>query len=205
MKAMLKETFLKLMGAYTQDTAYAENCWQELEMAYTQSSRYYHNLKHLLHMIQGLEEMEDSVSNHDCLLFAIFYHDAVYNVKRQDNEVKSADLMENHLRKTSFDDIPVCRQLIEATKLHESANDDMRILMDLDLAILGQEAEVYETYSKNIRKEYKMYPGFMYRKGRKKVLQHFLEKDQIFMTDHYLENYEQQARENLNRELQSLS
>ncbi|MBX2827193.1 MAG: hypothetical protein KTR22_03485 [Flavobacteriaceae bacterium] len=206
MNETLKEKFLNLMGAYTQDGTYALSCWMELESLYTQASRHYHNLNHLKHMIRGLEEIGGEKSmNTDALLFAIFYHDAIYNVKRQDNELKSADLMEKHLGETSFEGIAFCRQLIEGTKLHESSNDDMDIMMDLDLAILGQKAELYDTYCRNIRKEYGMYPGFMYRKGRKKVLKHFLEKDRIFRTDHFIENYEQRARENLNRELQSLS
>ncbi|GAB5398717.1 MAG: hypothetical protein Aureis2KO_03020 [Aureisphaera sp.] len=201
----LKQRFYELMARYTEDVSYVQDCWQELETLYSQPSRHYHNLNHVNHMINGLETFKDKVVHWDTLLFAIFYHDAVYHVKRQDNEIKSADLMEEHLGRTSFSKISMCRQLIEATKRHESYDDDMRVLMDLDLAILGQDSDDYNRYAKNIRKEYSVYPGFLYRKGRRKVLKHFLEKDRIFKTDHYSKTLEGKARENLNRELQTLS
>lgn len=66
--------------------------------------------------------------------------------------------------------------MILATKKHELLNDsaDLKLFLDFDLSILGTSAEVYQRYSQAIRKEYSWGPYFLYRKGRKKILENFL-------------------------------
>ena len=95
---------------------------------------------------------------------------------------------------------------IEATKKHKLTDDsDTNFLLDLDLSILGSSSNQYKRYRENIKKEYYMYPGFMYRKGRKKVLEHFLNLDSIFKTEFFKKEYEKRARKNLKLELKELS
>ncbi|MFD2921463.1 hypothetical protein ACFS6H_17175 [Terrimonas rubra] len=94
-----------------------------------------------------------------------------------------------------------CAAQILATKAHQASTDpDTNYFTDADLSILGQPWEVYETYYKNVRKEYAMYPDFLYNPGRKKVLQHFLSMDRIFKTNHFFGLLEAPARANLQRE-----
>lgn len=45
----------------------------------------------------------------------------------------------------------------------------------------------------------------MYNRGRKKALKHFLEMDRIFKTDYFFQKYENQARINLQKELEILT
>ena len=68
-----------------------------------------------------------------------------------------------------------------------------------------QEQVLYDTYCQQVRKEYSIYPDFLYKPGRKKVLEHFLNMERIFKTTYFFDLYEAQARENLRRELSSLS
>jgi len=77
-------------------------------------------------------------------------------------------------------------------------------ILDADLAILGKDWKDYENYIHQIRKEYSIYPDFLYNPGRKKVLIHFLEFDEIFKTNHFKEKYENIARENIQREISML-
>lgn len=81
---------------------------------------------------------------------------------------------------------------------------DTNFLLDIDLSILGKSPEVYKKYTEDIRKEYKIYPDFMYGKGRTKVLKSILELEAIFKTDFFKKAYEKQARENLTAELSQL-
>jgi predicted metal-dependent HD superfamily phosphohydrolase len=140
-------------------------------------------------------------------MFSIFYHDIVYSPRRRDNEGKSADIASDRLAKLGVptDKILKCRQQILATKDHRGqAKNDTDHLVDFDLAILGDTPEKYWEYAKKIRKEYWVYPNFLYKKGRKKVLRHFLGMETIFKTPEFYENLEQRARENLKSELQEL-
>ncbi|MNX82674.1 hypothetical protein D3C86_1144100 [compost metagenome] len=102
------------------------------------------------------------------------------------------------------DKIQKCKRQILTTKLHAVADPDTNLFTDADLSILGKSWEAYATYYQQIRKEYSIYPDFMYTNGRKKALQHFLDMEYIFKTSHFQNKYESQARRNLEKELQIL-
>ena len=76
--------------------------------------------------------------------------------------------------------------------------------LDADISVLGWDWERYEQYSRWIRKEYAVVPAILYRSGRKKVLQHFLNKPFLFQTKYYQSRLEEQARANLKQELSLL-
>lgn len=155
-------------------------------------------------MIIELVEVKDKISDYDSILFSIFYHDIIYNATSKDNEEKSAELAKTRLEKLNISNEKTARiyYRILATKSHKKSEDsDTNFLHDADLAILGQDWEIYENYTKQIRKEYSIYPDFLYNPGRKKVLTHFLEFEEIFKTDYFKEKYEDKARENIQREL----
>ena len=113
----------------------------------------------------------------------------------------------NRLRELGLPEekIEQCKIQIKATSSHETSDDsDINYLLDFDLSILGAPAKTYQEYTIQIRKEYSIYPNFLYRKGRKKVVRHFLGMPQIFKTSEFISEYEPQARENLKRELEQL-
>ena len=101
-----------------------------------------------------------------------------------------------------------CYNLIIATKTHLLPNDlnsfDFQFLLDIDLSILASERNDYIEYTTQIRKEYNMYPNFLYKKGRKKVLKHFLEMKQIYKTELFQNLWEEKAKENISYELSLL-
>ncbi|WP_396596433.1 hypothetical protein [Dokdonia sp. R86516] len=203
---MLKEKFLNLIEKFSDNNNYNLECWNEIEKCYSSKSRHYHNLEHLENMISDLEHVESQVNNINALLFSIYYHDIVYKANQSDNEHKSALVFKERISATSFNHIEECVVQIEATKEHQlSSDNDINILLDLDLSILGKSENEYSKYSQNIRKEYKIYPDFMYRKGRKKVLNHMLELDSIFKTSFFKDKYEIQAISNLRSELDILN
>ena len=203
---MIKEKFLNLIREYSENKDYNLECWNEIERNYSSKSRHYHNLEHLENMLSELNKIQSEVKDLDCLLFAIYYHDIIYKPTKSNNEHKSALLFENRIAKTSFDKLNECMLQIEATKEHKISDDyDTNILLDLDLSVLGKNLQEYKKYSERIRKEYQIYPDFMYRKGRKKVLKNILESDFIYKTDYYRQLYEKQAKENLKFELKQLS
>lgn len=80
----------------------------------------------------------------------------------------------------------------------------IQLFLDLDVSILAAPDEDYNTYAKQIRKEYSSFSWEEYRKGRMEVMTAFLQRERIFLTDHFNATYEQQARSNIQRELKSL-
>ncbi len=204
-KQDLEANFHSLLGNYSSDLNFITTNLTHLITAYSEKSRYYHNLEHITSMLSELEEVISDVSSPDTVLFSIYYHDIIYDPKRKDNEYQSACLCRKVLDATDFKESAVCFQQIIATKDHLLSTDsDTNILLDIDLSILGKEKRIYTEYSSQIRKEYAMYPDFLYKPGRKKALLHLLQSDFIYKTDYFRNKYEDQARKNLEDEIRSL-
>jgi predicted metal-dependent HD superfamily phosphohydrolase len=179
--------------------------WLDLEKAYSKKSRHYHNLTHLKEMIASFETYRDKLQNPNEVLFSIFYHDFVYFASKKDNELKSAEyalaiLPENiNLNKQLVFDA-IC-----ATQQHQqNVIEDINWLINFDLKILAKDWDDYKIYFEQIRKEYRIYPDFLYKPGRAKALKHFLENEFIFQTDEFRNLYEEKARANIEKEINIL-
>lgn len=204
---VLKDRFESLCLNFSENKILVEKFWTEIENNYSTKSRYYHNLPHLENMFEEIEHVKDKIKNFNTISFSIFYHDVIYDATSKLNEEKSADVAKERLEilGVNNDDIQRIYEQILSTKSHQKSEDeDTNFLLDADLSILGKSSQVYVEYTKQIRKEYSIYLDFLYKPGRKKVLQHFLELESIYKTEFFKNKYETQARENIEFELKSL-
>ncbi len=178
--------------------------WDQLNKNYSSKNRHYHNWNHIEAMVEMWRIHKFQLENPVEVLVSILYHDAVYKVTRNDNELKSAALACAHLEHVSEMKLKLIYNLIMSTAQHHATSEDEKRLIDFDLQILGSSWANYTTYMDNIRKEYSVYPDFIYKPGRVKVLNHFLGQEFIFKTKDFRSTYETQARANLTMELSSL-
>jgi predicted metal-dependent HD superfamily phosphohydrolase len=204
----LKSYWYSLVSDYTDDVV-VDHLWEEIETNYTHKQRHYHNFSHLYNMFRQLENFNNEIEDLDSLKFAIWYHDITYKSTKKDNEMQSALFAKKALNILKYDSFKIAkvRNLIISTKKHElilSENTDNAYLLDLDLSILGTDWNTYQKYIQNIRKEYNIYPNFMYNPGRKKVLKHFLDRETLYFTEKFRNKDEKQARRNLTKEINLL-
>lgn len=208
MKPLLLEyIWTDLCSRYTADDALVKSAYGQLVAAYGSEGRYYHTLTHIRNMISSAFTHEALIQDKDAFLFAIFFHDIVYDATAKDNEEKSARAAVDFLQKINFweEELVTVAQMILATKTHTPGDmPDTAMLLDIDLEVLGADAATYRTYSEQIRKEYAMYPDEVYNPGRKKVLEHFLEKPFIYATAAFREQLEIPARTNIENEIATL-
>ncbi|WP_119792236.1 HD domain-containing protein [Flavobacterium anhuiense] len=180
--------------------------WLDLEKAYSKKSRYYHNLTHLKEMVDSFEIYKDKLQKPDEILFSIFYHDFIYSASKKDNELKSAEYALSILSENSILNKQLVFDAICATQQHQqNAIEDINWLIDFDLKILAKDWEDYQIYFDQIRKEYRIYPDFLYKPGRAKALKHFLENNFIFQTNEFRNLYEEKARINIEKEISLLT
>jgi len=180
--------------------------WTDLEKAYSKKSRHYHNLTHLEEMIESFETYTDQLQNPNEILFSIYYHDFVYSSSKKDNELKSAEFALSILAKNAKLEKQLVFDAICATQLHaHNSVEDINWLIDFDLKILAKDWEDYKIYFEQIRKEYRIYPDFLYKPGRAKALKHFLENEFIFQTNEFRSLYEEKARTNIEKEISLLT
>ena len=195
------KTELTVLGT---DQSLTEQLLEEIRSNYSKADRYYHTLVHLDKLVNELLPVKDKIHDWQTLVFSIAYHDIIYNTRKQDNEEKSAELAFQRLTQLRLPakQIEKCSNQIKATKGHQLSSDsDTNYFTDADLAILGSDHESYKKYAAQIRKEYRFYPGFLYKPGRQKVLMHFLAMESIYKTDWFKEKYESRARHSLSDEL----
>ena len=76
---------------------------------------------------------------------------------------------------------------------------DARLIADIDLAILGADADEFDCYEAAIRREYAAVPPETFRAGRTAILRRFLNRRAIYSTDEFRSLYEARARTNLAR------
>ena len=201
---------IELGSKYSQDKIVLASLWKQLEKQYTQKNRYYHNLEHIGAMLKQSDECKNDLNHKDTIDFGIWFHDVIYKSTKKNNEEKSAEFAKETLKNFSIEEhkIEKVYNLILSTKKHQiiDSNDtDNAYMLDFDLSILGKSWKVYEQYIQQIRKEYKIYPDFLYKLGRKKVLKTFLDRKMVYFTEKYQTLYEEQARENLKKELKILN
>lgn len=176
-----------------------------LGVRYTQAHRAYHNLVHIENVLLRIDELQPPKEHELALALAAWFHDAVYQPDRDDNEERSAYAAFDAIEQVggSPELIAEVTRLIRITAGHDADEEDVAgsVLCDADLAILGSARERYIDYSKAIRQEYIHVPVDDYRVGRASALRSFLDRDHIYRTPYAREHWEAQARANLVSEL----
>lgn len=204
---MLTDTFLKLVGKYNPDTTLANDLWLEIFTKYADPKRHYHTISHLENILADLTPVQPLIADWETTLFAVYYHDLIYKATSNTNEEDSAKIAQLRLTEIGYPEekIKKCVALILATKRHEKHEDtDTNFFTDADLSILGKKQDEYQLYAEGVRKEFSIYPDFLYNPGRKKALQHFLTMETLYKTDYFIKKYEAQARINIANELDDL-
>jgi len=176
-----------------------------LTRLYGHSRRAYHNLNHLAELFALWRRDYHKLQKPEELALAIFYHDAIYKPWSSKNEEASADLAARQLRQGGIkrESIEMIYSYILCTRDHRPTleDEDLIWLLDADLSILGSSKESYQEYARQIRQEFRLYPDFLYRPGRKKVLMGLLERKNIYRSPHFYEDLEERARQNIKWEL----
>lgn len=100
-------------------------------------NRPWHNEKHVLGMLDALNDYQLNDQEKEDLQIAILFHDIVYDPKQNDNEEASIQLLYNNLKK-SFSQSRLDRiaKLIISTKEHNPKTRNEEIIVDLDMLIL---------------------------------------------------------------------
>lgn len=175
--------------------------------AFNEPHRKYHTEQHLAeclglfskHLGLAVEPAEVEV--------ALWFHDAIYNVKAIDNEAKSAEWAVHELQQAEVVPERIARVKDHILATRHSAlpqGQDPMLLVDIDLSILGADRARFEEYERRVREEYEWVPDFIFNRKRREVLAEFVSRNTIYNTPELRESLEGQARANLTYSLQQL-
>lgn len=174
----------------------------QLKAAYAEPQRHYHTLQHLGECLAAFDNVQAQAEHPHEVELALWFHDAIYDIKGHDNEQRSADWARDALREAGVAAASAQRvhDLVMATR-HTAvpSGRDEQLLVDIDLSILGAERMRFDEYEQQIRKEYAYVPGFLFRRKRREILKGFLDRPAIYSTPHFHDALEARARDNLRR------
>lgn len=175
-------------------------------------ARGYHGWSHPQALLKLFATLDDRLRDPLAVECAIVFHDAIYDPTRSDNEKQSAVIAARLLcRVVPSKTCSRVIRLIEATERHlvpdvlgEDDADDCRIFLDLDLSILGASDAEFDAYEAGVRHEYQHVPLEVFSLGRAAILERFLARDRLYMSEWGHEMFETRARANLARSLSAL-
>ena len=207
MSARQRAMWLSLTGRCRVSKSPARALCDQLGRAYAEPGRYYHTIRHIDDVLCTLYSLAELPSPAQEL--AVWFHDAVYDPRRTDNEERSAVWAVEALTRLGLS-MPLVERvgdLILLTKSHDAPPHDVEAhqFLDADLAVLGAAPDTYKTYADGIRREYAWIAEADYRRGRRAVLQRFLARPRIYATDSMYRLREAKARANLAAEIAALS
>ena len=168
--------------------------------AYAEPHRAYHDFAHIRACLRELDAISASATHPEEVEAALWFHDAIYDPARDDNEERSAEWAARTLREQEIEATIIRRvgEMVRATRHHSSPQTaDEALLLDIDLAILGADAARFRSYDAGIRQEYAWVPERDYRAARHRVLRGFLARSPIYQTEVMRARYEASARRNL--------
>lgn len=177
------------------------DAWLDRLLAsYAQPSRHYHTLQHLDECLTLFDQVAHLAERPGEAAIALWFHDAEYVPLARDNEARSATWACDALYTAGADQPTIARvhALVMATANHDAEADvDARLVIDIDLAILGAEPERFAQYEQQVRAEYASVPAVVYQRKRNEILSRFLARPVIYATPELRDRLEAQARTNL--------
>jgi predicted metal-dependent HD superfamily phosphohydrolase len=193
----LNEEWLRRLPAHPEVGPRLLARWQE-------PHRHYHDVRHLAHLLDALETINNRPPSL-ALWLAAWFHDAVYTGAAGADELASADLATAELSALELPSplISEVERLILLTISHqpEPGDSDGAALVDADLAILGQVPGRYQVYLRGVRLEHPNLSDHHFGLARVGVVRALLGTEKLYGTPVGQRLWLNQARHNLVDEL----
>ena len=179
----------------------------DLVRRYSEPHRHYHTRQHLAECFEKVHEIIALAEHPAEVKVGLWFHDAIYDTHRHDNEERSASWARSVARDLGAGVEAAQRiyDLIMFTRhAAEPAGIDAQVLVDADLSILGAQPARFQQYETQVRSEYGWVADATFRSVRAQILRQFLDRPYVFCTAPFRDRYEAQARRNLQQSLLDL-
>jgi predicted metal-dependent HD superfamily phosphohydrolase len=198
-------------AALAGDSPTSRTEWALVLDAWGQPHRRYHDLAHLAAVLGIVGQLEDAAADPSAdpaaVRLAAWYHDVVYDPRRDDNEAVSAERARAGLRGLVPEErIEEVARLVLLTAGHQAEPGDANgaVLCDADLAVLAGPPAAYATYASAVREEYGHLSDAEFTAGRIAVLEHLLGLPTLYRLPAVAGEWTPRARANLTAELSLL-
>ena len=188
-----------------------EPVFYEAREAYRSPGRHYHTWDHVADCVEKLRDVP--CESPRAAFLALVFHDAVYVAGRTDNEEQSAvlalDVITEHAPSVPQGELDLIAQAIRATQSHRApyeAPPAVRMVLDIDMSILGAAPAAYDAYRRAIEREWcpSVVTPLQFAAGRMVFLKQLVRRESIYATDYGRMRWQEAALGNISRELTRL-
>jgi predicted metal-dependent HD superfamily phosphohydrolase len=184
----------------------------ELRHRHAEPHRHHHDWSRVAGMLAMTEEIAHGIADRPAFLLALLFHTAVFDRARPGATEEAVALMRTRLGRTE----PTARlhraeALIRAWMRQEppetddpSLRGDAALLLDMDNAVLGEDAANYDAYEAALRREHPHLSDTAWADGRSAALRLLLWRERLYRTDRFFLERERPARRNVERTLTRL-
>lgn len=185
-----------------------------------QSHRRYHGVRHVVWVLRHVHALATALDSAPhrfdmgVVVASAFFHDAVYEPRAADNEVRSAELATRQLRSIVWPEGRVdhvadiiaatAHHLVDAAVAGMASSLERQVVLDADLAILGSGVNEYQAYATGVRAEYSHLDEDQWSHGRRNVLTALLDRSHLYATTPACSWWDGQARANMAAERAAL-
>jgi predicted metal-dependent HD superfamily phosphohydrolase len=188
---------------------------KELLERWMEPSRRYHNVRHLVDLLERIDELQQETHSPHAMRLAAWYHGAIFDAEAPaayarrggEDEAASAEYAREHLGALGVPDdaIDEVAEMVSALARHapNGRKADCGVLCDADLAILAAEPQRYRAYADDIRAEYVHIPVRDYLETRRSILKKLISRERLYVSP-LAAPWEPRARQNVAAELQRI-
>ena len=185
----------------------ADDIYKEVNSYYSEPGRYYHTPKHIEHCLTQFDLASAEMEDADAVEIAIWFHDLIFDVRANDNELQSARRFVE-LANASMDADFKARvhDLIMTTappRLPKTT--DQKFMLDIDLSSFGLPWEDMLRDSIAVKQESPQLSDAEFFPGQRAFLESLVSRETFYFTEFFRSRIEDRARSNIARYLQNLA
>ena len=175
--------------------------FDELDILYREPHRRYHSASHIEHCLRQLDLAADHMEEPDAVEMALWFHDAIYDIPGQENELRSAELFAARADGRGSERFRAkVRRLIIATMHREPPTGlDESFIVDIDLSSFGLPWDEFIRDSRAVRAELAHLSDAEFHPRQRKFLESLAARPAFCFTEFFRSRHEARARENIGR------
>lgn len=178
----------------------AEDLFALLSRCYGEPGRHYHTLAHVRHCLEQLDEVRDRLDDPDAAELALWFHDAVHDPERDDNELRSALLFEERVGIYLPTPRADCIHAMIMATVHDGAfgnGNDTLYVADIDLSGLAAPRPEFLQAAALLDRECGHSAGSGFQIGSERFFRRLLSTPGIYRTEYFRTSCEGRARRNI--------
>ena len=176
--------------------------FDELDTLYGEPHRHYHTAAHIEHCIRQFDLAAGRMDEPDAVEMALWFHDAIYEIPTEKNELRSAALFAARAQGRGSERFrsKVHRLIMATTHLEPPpATLDESFIVDIDLSSFGLPWEEFLADSRAVRAEHPHVSDAEFYPRQKKFLESLLARPVFCFTEFFRDRHEARARSNIER------